>query len=119
MATMSLDFLSRCRLRKPRRPPRAAPPLSVEWLEDRTLLSGSALLAATPLPFGPLGTAQAAAFLARPTEVDLYRVHLDVQDRLRVAVGAQTAGSGLESLLRVFDAQGTPLALDDREGGDP
>ena len=93
--------------------------LSVEWLEDRTILSGSPLTEATPLLFGPPGTAQAAHFLASPTEVDLYRVHLDAQDRLSASVSAQTAGSGLESLLRVFDAQGMPLALDDQEGGDP
>ena len=121
---MLLDFLSWCRLRKPRcrcprRPLRAAARLSVEWLEDRTLLSNSPLAAATPLVFGPLGTAQAAHFLASPTEVDLYRVHLDARDRLSTTVSAQTAGSGLASLLRIFDAAGRPLALDDQEGGDP
>jgi hypothetical protein len=121
---MPLDFLTWYRLRKPRRrcprrPLRAATCLCVEWLEDRTLLSSSPLADATPLLFGPLETAQATHFLASPTEVDLYRVHLDAQDRLSTTVSAQTAGSGLESLLRVFDAQGTPLALDDQQGGDP
>src|SRR5262249_17404769 len=41
------DFLSWCRLRPPRRSPRrplrAALPPGVEWLEDRSLLSGSPL----------------------------------------------------------------------------
>src|SRR5262249_22617138 len=58
-------------------------------------------------------------FLADPREVDLYRVPLTIGDRLSVSVSAQEGGSGLQSLLRVFDAEGTPLALDDQEGGDP
>jgi hypothetical protein len=116
---MPVDLIPWCRRRKPQRPLRAAPRLFVEWLEDRTCLSNSPLAAATPLLFGPLGTAQAAHFLARPTEVDLYWVHLQANDRLSISVSAQTTGSGLQSLLRVFDAQATPLALDDQQGGDP
>src|SRR5947207_2797314 len=79
----------------------------LEWLEERTLPSGS------PLPFTPFGTAHAAGFLAAPDQFDLYRVRLDAGDRIDV----QTSG-GLPALLRVFDAGGNPLALDDQEGGD-
>jgi hypothetical protein len=92
--------------------------LSLEGLEDRTLLSGSPLQTATTLAFQH-GTAQATGFLAAPRAVDLYRVDLDEGDTVHAAITAQTAGSGLRSLLRVFNDQGTPLALDDREGGDP
>src|SRR5262249_32323208 len=65
------------------------------------------------------GTAQAAGFLADPREVDLYRVHLGPGDILNAGVSAQSAGSGLQSLLRVFDDSGRQLVLDDQEGGDP
>src|SRR5262249_31171257 len=102
-----------------RTPRRHHLPLRLEVLEDRTLLSASPLAAATPLLFGPLGTAQVAHFLATPAEVDLYRVTLNTGDQVSARVSAQTAGSGLQSLLRVFDASGRQVALDDQEGGDP
>src|SRR5262249_20984645 len=54
-----------------------------------------------------------------PNQVDLYRVGLSVGDLLTARVSAQAAGSGLQSLLRVFDKNGVPLALDNQEGGDP
>jgi hypothetical protein len=91
----------------------------IECLEDRTLLSGNPLQAATPLTFTAFGTAQASHFLSNPHEVDLYRVTLGAGDRLDVSIGAEASGSGLRSLLRIFDSSGTPLALDDQEGGDP
>src|SRR5437016_12821179 len=81
--------------------------LELEWLEDRTLLSGSTLGTAMPLAFNSFGTAQAAGFLADPREVDLYRVHLAPGDTLSAGVSARNAGSGLERLLRVFDRSGT------------
>src|SRR5262249_20150397 len=92
--------------------------LAVEWLEDRTLLSGPPQTTAT-LTFNAFGTARASGSLADPREADLYRITLGAGDRTGAAVSAQTAGSGLVSLLRVFDAAGHPLALDDQEGGDP
>src|SRR5699024_7852097 len=54
-----------------------------------------------------------------PREFDLYRVALAAGDQVSATVTAQGSGSGLASLLRVFDAQGNALALDDQEGGDP
>jgi hypothetical protein len=93
--------------------------LRVEWLEDRNLLSGNTLQTATPLSFNAFHMAQATHFLSDPREADLYQVTLNAGDRLSAGVSAQTAGSGLQSLLRIFDAHGTPLALDDQEGGDP
>src|SRR4051812_9342283 len=97
-----------------RRPPPPRRPW-LEGLEERTLLSGSTLGTATPLAINSFGTAQAAGFLADPHEVDLYRVHLGRGDTLSTSVSAQGAGSGLQSLLRVFDDGGRPLALDDQE----
>ncbi len=98
--------------------------LALERLEDRTLLSGDTLATATALSFTTLPTAlvqtaHAAGFLAKADEVDLYKIHLDAGDRVTAAVSAQTSGSGLQSILRVFNAQGDPVALDDQEGGDP
>jgi hypothetical protein len=92
---------------------------TLEWLENRILFHGDTLATAAPLSFSVLHTAQAAGFLAQPQQVDLYRVQLDRGDRLSAAVRAQTAGSGLAALLRVFDGAGRALARDDQEGGDP
>ena len=58
-------------------------------------------------------------FLSIPDEVDLYSVTLQGGETLDASIDAQQAGSGLASLLRVFDANGTPLALDNQQGGDP
>ena len=98
--------------------------LGVERLEKRIVFAGDTLATATVLPFiawQPAGvqTAQASGFLATTNEVDLYKVSLHAGDQLALSVSAQTAGSGLQSLLRVFDVSGTPVALDDQEGGDP
>ena len=93
--------------------------LELEVLERRICFSNGTLLTAPSLTFHANHTAQAANFLAKPNEVDLYRVALGAGDRISAAVSAQASGSGLVSLLRVFNAEGTPLALDDQEGGDP
>src|SRR5262245_37087517 len=91
---------------RPRRLPSPWPRtrLRVERLEDRTLLSGDTLATAALLPFTAFHNAHAAGFLATPNEVDLYRLHLSAGDQIRAAVSAQTSGSGLQSLLRLFDA---------------
>jgi hypothetical protein len=83
------------------------------------VFSATPLASAEPLAFTPARTAQVSHFLADPREVDLYRITLAAGDRISAAVSAQAAGSGLQSLLRVFDARGSELALDDQEGGDP
>jgi hypothetical protein len=95
-----------------RRPARR---LWVEWLEDRTLLDGQI----SALPFTAFQTAHAAGYLAAPNDFDQYTVTLQAGDQISAAVSAQTAGSGLQSVLRVFDPSGTAIALDDQEGGDP
>src|SRR5262249_19314762 len=71
-----------------------------------------------PLSFNAFSLAQVSHFLSSTSEVDLYRVTLHAGNTLDAGVRAETAGSGLASLLRLFDANGTPLALDDRQGGD-
>jgi hypothetical protein len=91
----------------------------LERLEDRTLLSGSTLATAVGLTFTRFQTAQAGGFLAELRQHDLYRVHLGAGDVLHATVSTRTPASGLQSLLRLFDASGTQVALDDREGGDP
>jgi hypothetical protein len=112
------------------------PPL--EYLEDRTLFSVAPLAAAVPLTFNAVHVAQVQHFLSSPREFDLYRVTLQASDAIQVGISAQDAGnqagagflfpfpgfayqgtSALSSQLRVFDASGTPLALDDQQGGDP
>ena len=103
--------------RRSRRPPRRR--LNVEPLESRCLWNGSPLTAAAVPYFNALGAAHATRFLAGPGEVDLFKVALRAGDALAADVNTQVIGSGLRSLLRVFDAAGKPLALDDREGGDP
>jgi hypothetical protein len=90
-----------------------------EWLEQRALLAGSPLDSAVPLSFGAFHDAEVAHYLSAPGEVDLYSATLQRGDELDVDVAAQQSGSGLESLLRIFDANGTALALDDQQGGDP
>ncbi len=74
---------------------------------------------AVPLHFGVLKDAAVSHFLSIPTEVNLYSLSMQRGETIRVSVDAQQAGSALESLLRVFDADGTPMALDDQQGGDP
>jgi hypothetical protein len=103
--------------RSPRRAARSREWLRLEALEDRTLLSGN--LPSTALHFTAFNTAHAAGFLASPNQFDLFRLNLNAGGRISAAVTAQMSGSGLQSILRVFDATGTPQALDDQEGGDP
>src|SRR5262249_56229146 len=105
-------------------------------LEDRCLFSVSPL-AAVPLRFNA-GVADVQHFLSSPTEADLYSVALQAGDTIQAGISAENAGnqagagfpfpfpgfasqgtSALSSVLRVFDSSGTPLALDDQQGGDP
>src|SRR6516165_3926434 len=88
-------------------------------LEPRRLLAASPLDSAVPLHFGALSDAEVSHFLSIPDEVDLYSVTLQSGETLDARIDAQQAGSGLTSLLRIFNASGTPLALDNQQGGDP
>ena len=93
--------------------------LDGDWLERRTLLAASPLATAVPLHFGVYNDAQVSHFLSIPDEFDLYSLTLQQGETFDASVDAQNAGSGLTSLLRVFSASGTPLALDNQLGGDP
>ncbi len=93
--------------------------LVLECLEDRTVLHGNLLSTAAVLPFTSFGTAHRADFLATPNSVTLYKVQLNAGDRIDASVTAQATGSGLQSVLRLFNSHGVPLALCDQEGGDP
>ena len=90
-----------------------------EWLEQRTLLAVTPLSAAVPLHFGLLNDATESHCLSVPNEFDLYSVPVARGETLAVSISAQQAGSALNSLLRVFSASGTPLLLDNQQGGDP
>ena len=90
-----------------------------DWLEHRTLLAATPLGSAVPLQFGLLGDASESHFLSTPGEVDLYSVWLSSGEEIDASIDAQNSGSTLASLLRVFGPGGTPLALDNQEGGDP
>jgi hypothetical protein len=86
-----------------------------ERLEDRTLFAVQAI----PLPFTPFQNAHAAGRIAAADDFTLYAVSLGVGDVVSASIAAQASGSGLQSVLRVFDPTGHPIALDDQEGGDP
>ena len=90
-----------------------------EWLERRTLLAASPLDLAVPLHFGAFNDAQASHFLSDSRRVRSLLGDTAKRRDARRQHDAQQAGSGLASLLRVFDANGTPLALDNQQGGDP
>jgi hypothetical protein len=84
------------------------------------LLAASPLALATPLAFNAFNDVQLSSqFLSAPDNVNLYSTSLHAGDTISASIVAQATGSGLASLLRVFNANGTPLALDDQEGGDP
>ena len=90
-----------------------------DWLEHRTLLATSPLSSAVRMQFGVLDDASESHFLSTPGEVDIYSVALGSGEEIDASIDAQNSGSALTSLLRVFGPTGTPLALDDQEGGDP
>ncbi|GIW99402.1 MAG: hypothetical protein KatS3mg111_2735 [Pirellulaceae bacterium] len=58
-----------------------------------------------------------AALTNAGEDVDLVRVHLDRGAILTVEVQAQAIGSSLDSYLRLFDAEGSPLAANDDQPG--
>ncbi len=90
-----------------------------ERLERRSLLALSPMALASPLPFHFNQSAQVSGFLATPGGVELYSTTLQAGDMIDASIAAQATGGGLDSLLRVFNSSGTPLALDNQEGGDP
>ena len=90
-----------------------------DWLERRTLLAASPLDLAVPLHFGASTMRQVSHFLSIPDEVDLYSVTLQRGDTLDASIDAQQAGSGLDEPPAHLRCDGTPLALDNQQGGDP
>src|SRR5262245_29367282 len=78
--------------------------LDGDRLEPRTLLAASPLDSAVPLHFGVLNDAEVSHFLSVPDEVDLYSVTLQSGETLEAGIDSQQAGSGLTSLLRIFNA---------------
>src|SRR5262249_34212414 len=79
---------------------------SLEPLEDRTLRAGSLLARAVPLTFFANHTAAAAGLVRTADQVVVYSFQLQAGDQVQADVDAQQIGSGLNSLLRVFNAAG-------------
>jgi microcystin-dependent protein len=99
---------------RPWRRPYALPPC-LERLESRIVFA----VGPTPLPFTAFQTAHTAGFLATPNAFDLYQVQLNAGDVVNASVSSQASGGALQSSLRVFNARGQQVALDDQQGGDP
>ena len=115
MPQRNSETLRRARPRRPQ-PPR---PPGADWLECRLAPAASTLSSAVPLHWGLLNDASATHFLSSPTEVDFYSVALTAGEEIDAIISAQQSGSPLVSLLRVFSGNGTQLALDNQQGGDP
>jgi hypothetical protein len=93
-------------------------PFYLERLEERTLPSGGDTLAtALPVAFRANHTAAVAGLLPTARDVTLYALSLARGDTVTAAVTAQSEGSTLDSLLRVFNAAGTPIAANDNFNG--
>src|SRR5436190_8089879 len=103
MSIPSFPWSNKARRGRASRFPRRIYRPELEVLERRILFSATTLATALPLTFNAFETAQAAHFLSDPREAAIYQVHLGTGDQVNAAVSALTAGSGLASLLRVFD----------------
>ena len=82
----------------------------LEGLEDRISPAGHTLATALRPDFTGAGAAHVADFIASVDQVDLYRVHLGLGERITASVGAPTGSEGA-STLRVFDSGGAQRAL--------
>jgi hypothetical protein len=100
-----------------RRPRPVADRLRLEWLEDRTLLAGHTLATATPLALAAGRLTTVSGFLPSGRSVDLYALSLAAGATVRAAVAAQSIGSTLDGVLRVFNAAGQPVASNDNFAG--
>ncbi len=87
----------------------------LERLEERTLLSqGDTLADAIPVA----GSAAALmGSLATTHDVELYALNLAQGDAVTAAVAAQSKGSALDALLRVFDGTGAQIAFTNNLSG--
>ncbi len=92
--------------------------LAFEPLEHRLAPAGHTFATADALALGPTGGAFAGGTITSPDSPDLYRISLAAGDRLTTEVTARAAGSGLDSVLRVFDGSGGPVAANLQTGGD-
>jgi hypothetical protein len=93
--------------------------LYVEHLEDRTLLTGHALATATAINLTK-NAADVSGAINSATAVDLFTLNLTAGDTVTAAVNAQKAGSRLDALLRIFNADGKQIASNDNcDGRDP
>ncbi len=86
-------------------------------LEPRQMLSADDTLAgATPVPF-TYGTETTQSDTVDPVgDVDLYSLQLAAGDRLVADIEAQSTGSSLDTLLRLFDSTGNELSFNDDDG---
>ncbi|MBL8799172.1 MAG: PPC domain-containing protein [Planctomycetia bacterium] len=99
--------------------PQSRARLAIEQLEDRTLLAGNVLTAASVLTLPASNVVRTSDFIESTADVDLFRIALNKRDRVTVDLNAQNNGSGLDSYLRIFDRNGVQIAAnDDFEGSD-
>ena len=105
--------------RTPRRPQPPRLPVG-DWLECRHRARGVAAGGGRSAALGALERCVGdRIFCPAPDEVDLYSLSLPRASKSTRALALSSLGTPLVSLLRVFSANGTPLALDNQQGGDP
>jgi hypothetical protein len=94
--------------------------LNLEWLEDRTLLSGDTLSTATSIKFNADHATTLAGALAFQLDVELVSMNLVAGDTVTTAVKPPKDGSGFDSYVRVFNPAGKEIAASSAyHGKDP
>lgn len=95
--------------------------LAIERLESRCLLDAGATLATAGLVDLTLGVDRIIdEAIEYPGDVDLYSLRLEAGQSLSANIDAETLGSTLDSVLRVFDGTGKEIASnDDFDANDP
>ena len=92
--------------------------MAIEELEDRRLLAGGTLSAATPFALESGTQRTIRDEIVIPSDVDLFALNLSAGDRVTVDVATQLRSSPLNSVVRVFDSAGNEIAFnDDFPGG--
>jgi hypothetical protein len=91
-------------------PPPAAPPPPPRFV-------GHTLATAALVDFQGRSSVVVNGFLSHRSDVDLYSLQLAPGDTITAAVDTQASGSGLDTALRVFAANGQPIASNNNYAG--
>lgn len=89
---------------------------AVEWLEDRLAPAHDTLATAVPIVCSVGGQAQLDGRIVSVNDVEMYPFVLSAGERMHVSAHAETIGSPLDAVLRVFSAVGSQLAFNDDTG---